>query len=155
MFAFHRHMSTKSAPTLQWPFNILSSSLKLPIVIKRYITFTIITIVVFSAAYYALMEQSIKYTQVINRDTTKLLDSKKSPSKLNVSLTAPASWLYLGDSEEVEKSKTRHDLISAIYFSLSIQSTLGPPHYPPNQAWKLLTGVHIIFVIVASVLQIV
>jgi hypothetical protein len=148
-------MSTKSAPTLQWPFNILSSSLKLPIVIKRYITFTIITIVVFSAAYYALMEQSIKYTQVINRDTTKLLDSKKSPSKLNVNLTAPASWLYLGDSEEVDKSKTRHDLISAIYFSLSIQSTLGPPHYPPNQAWKLLTGVHIIFVIVGSVLQIV
>ena len=148
-------MSTKTAATLQWPFNILSSSLKLPIVIKRYITFTIITIVVFSAAYYALMEQSIKYTQVINRDATKLLDSKKSPSKLNVSLTAPASWLYLGDSEEVNKSKTRHDLISAIYFSLSIQSTLGPPHYPPNQAWKLLTGVHIIFVIVASVLQIV
>ena len=148
-------MSSKSAPTLQWPFNILSSSLKLPIVIKRFITFTIITIVVFSAAYYALMEQSIKYTQVVNRDTTKLLDSKKSPSRLNMRLSAPASWLYLGDSKEVDESKTRHDLISAIYFSLSIQSTLGPPHYPPNQAWKLLTGVHIIFVIVGSVLQIV
>lgn len=151
----HRHMSTKPAAVPEWPFNILSSSLKLPIVIKRFITFTIITVVVFSAAYYALMEESIKYTQVINRDTTKLLDSKKSPSKLNVSLSAPASWLYLGDSKELDESKTRHDLISAFYFSLSIQATLGPPHYPPNQAWKLLTGVHIIFVIVGMVLQIV
>jgi hypothetical protein len=110
---------------------------------------------VFSAAYYTLMEQSIKYTQVINRDFTKLLKTKKTPNDININMNPPASWLYLGDSNDLKKSLMRHDLISAIYFSLSIQSTLGPPHYPPNQAWKLLTGIHIIFVLVGSVLQIV
>lgn len=148
-------MTVKSASALDWPFNILSSSLKLSIVIKRYITFTIISILVFSAAYYALMEQSIKYTEVINRDSTKLLKTKKTPSEINIKVTPPASWLYLGNSDDLKDSLLRHDIISAIYFSLSIQSTLGPPHYPPNQAWKLLTGIHIIFVLVGSVLQIV
>ena len=148
-------MTVKSASALDWPFNILSSSLKLSIVIKRYITFTIISILVFSAAYYALMEQSIKYTEVINRDTTRLLKTKKTPSEININVTPPASWLYLGNSDNLKDSLMRHDIISAIYFSLSIQSTLGPPHYPPNQAWKLLTGIHIIFVLIGSVLQIV
>jgi hypothetical protein len=148
-------MTVKSTSALDWPFNILSSSLKLSIVIKRYITFTIISILVFSAAYYALMEQSIKYTEVINRDSTKLLKTKKTPSEININMTPPASWLYLGNSDDLKDSLMRHDIISAIYFSLSIQSTLGPPHYPPNQAWKLLTGIHIIFVLIGSVLQIV
>lgn len=148
-------MTVKNVSTQDWPFNILSSSLKLSIVIKRYITFTIISILVFSAAYYALMEQSIKYTEVINRDSNRLLKTKKTPSEININMTPPASWLYLGNSGDLKDSLMRHDIISAIYFSLSIQSTLGPPHYPPNQAWKLLTGIHIIFVLVGSVLQIV
>ena len=148
-------MTVKISSPREWPSNILTSSLNLSIVIKRYITFTIISVLVFSAAYYTLMEQSIKYTQVINRDSTKLLKTKKTPNDININMNPPASWLYLGDSNDLKKSLMRHDLISAIYFSLSIQSTLGPPHYPPNQAWKLLTGIHIIFVLVGSVLQIV
>jgi hypothetical protein len=110
---------------------------------------------VFSAAYYALMEQSIKYTQVINKFSKKLLKTKKTPSDIDINMSPPASWLYLGDSNDLKESLVRQDLISAIYFSLSIQSTLGPPHYPPNQAWKLLTGIHIIFVLIGSVLQII
>ena len=148
-------MTVKISSPREWPSNILTSSLNLSIVIKRYITFTIISVLVFSAAYYTLMEQSIKYTQVINRDFTKLLKTKKTPNDININMNPPASWLYLGDSNDLKKSLMCHDLISAIYFSLSIQSTLGPPHYPPNQAWKLLTGIHIIFVLVGSVLQIV
>ena len=148
-------MTDKISSPQTWPFNIFTSSLNLSTVIKRYITFTIISVLVFSAAYYALMEQSIKYTQVINHDSTKLLKTKKTPSEMNINMNPPASWLYLGDSNDLKESLMRHDLISAIYFSLSIQSTLGPPHYPPNQAWKLLTGIHIIFVLVGSVLQIV
>ena len=121
-------MTVRTSSPQEWPFNILSSSLNLSIVIKRYITFTIISILVFSAAYYALMEQSIKYTQVINYDSTKLLKTKKTPSDININMNPPASWLYLGNSNDLKESLLRHDLISAIYFSLSIQSTLGPPH---------------------------
>ena len=148
-------MTVKISSPQGWPFNILTTSLNLSVVIKRYITFTIISVLVFSVAYYVLMEQSIKYTQVINQDSTKLLKTKKTPSEINININPPASWLYLGDSNDLKESLLRHDLISAIYFSLSIQSTLGPPHYPPNQAWKLLTGIHIIFVLVGSVLQII
>jgi len=126
-------------------------SLKL---IRRYVVFTTISVVVFSAAYYALMDQSIKYTDAINSDFARLsAELNPDSSKKQKALPSPAGWLYLGNDEVLETSKREHDLLSALYFSLSVQSTLGPPHYPPNRAWKLLTGIHILFVLAATVLS--
>ena len=129
------------------------------LLIKRYIVFTTISVIVFSAAYYALMDQSIKYSDAINSDFAQLTselnsgDSKKSKIPPIPTPEAPAGWLYLGNDEVLEVSKREHDLLSAMYFALSVQSTLGPPHYPPNRAWKLLTGIHILFVLTATVLS--
>jgi len=127
--------------------------------IRRYIIFTTISVVVFSAAYYALMDQSIKYSDAINADFKRLSKVVNSdPKKTSIKQPptplpeAPAGWLYLGNDEVLEISKREHDLLSALYYSLSVQSTLGPPHYPPNRAWKLLTGIHILFVLAATVL---
>lgn len=129
------------------------------LLIKRYIVFTTISVIVFSAAYYALMDQSIKYSDAINADFERLSaelnsdpkNASKKPPPTPVP-EAPAGWLYLGNDEVLEISKREHDVLSALYFSLSVQSTLGPPHYPPNRAWKLLTGIHILFVLAATVL---
>ena len=127
--------------------------------IKRYLVFVVTTLIVFSAAYYTLMDQSIKYTSAINAEFKQLTDRhNKDPTghapKLSVP-EPPAGWLYLGDGKTLDQAKSDHDIFSALYFSLSVQSTLGPPHYPPNRAWKLLTGVHILFVLTAGVIAIV
>lgn len=144
-----------------WPFNILTHSFNKTVVLKRYVTFSIISILIFAAAYYTLMEQSIRYTNAINNDLQKLdktklyKHEKKDNDKFKFSPKAPAGMLYLGKEEEVYQSIEKHDLINALYFSLSVQSTLGPPHYPPNQAWKILTSIHIMFVIAGTALTIV
>jgi hypothetical protein len=129
------------------------------LLIRRYIIFTTISVIVFTAAYYALMDQSIKYSDAINADFKRLSEQVNSDPKKPDKITpptpvpeAPAGWLYLGNDEVLAISKREHDLLSALYFSLSVQSTLGPPHYPPNRAWKLLTGIHILFVLAATVL---
>ena len=129
------------------------------LLIRRYIIFTTISVIVFSAAYYALMDQSIKYSDAINADFKRLSEEVNSDPKQTGKKPpptpvpeAPAGWLYLGNDEVLAISKREHDVLSALYFSLSVQSTLGPPHYPPNRAWKLLTGIHILFVLAATVL---
>jgi hypothetical protein len=132
---------------------------KIPTV-KRYLIFIVTTMLVFASAYYALMDQSIKYSNAINAEYQNILDNHQKnggqgPPPKRPTPEPPAGWLYLGDGDILERSKTEHDVLSALYFSLSVQSTLGPPHYPPNKAWKLLTGVHILFVLAAAVLAIV
>ena len=119
--------------------------------IRRYIVFVTVTVVAFAMAYYALMEQSIRYSDAINADFAKVTQRKRTKPPIPA---GPAGWLYLGEGEALEQSRDYHDVLSALYFSLSVQSTLGPPHYPPNKAWKLLTGLHILFVLTAAALSI-
>jgi len=115
-------------------------------VIKGYIVFTITTVIVFAAAYYGLMEQSIKYTEALNNYQTQQQDKP--------TLQSPAKWLYIGTSEALIQSKEQHDVLSALYYSLCIQSNLGSPHYPPNTALKLLSVIHIVLILAASIFTI-
>lgn len=124
-------------------------SLKL---IRRYVVFTTISVVVFSAAYYALMDQSIKYTNAVNAEAkhvTRHTNKQTKPRPL-----PPAGWLYLGTGDVLSMAREEHDVLSALYFSLLVQSTLGSPRYPPNKAWKLLTAIHILFILAAGILTI-
>jgi hypothetical protein len=130
------------------------------IVVKRYLVFIVTTIIVFASAYYALMDQSIRYSDAINKEYHHLVRlhheaGKSGPPPKLPEPVPPAGWLYLGDGDILSSAREEHDVLSALYFSLSVQSTLGPPHYPPNRAWKLLTGIHILFVLAAGVLAIV
>ncbi len=130
------------------------------IAVKRYLVFIVTSIVVFASAYYALMDQCIRYSDAINKEyhhqlATHHKTGKTGPPPKLPEPAPPAGWLYLGDGDILAKSREEHDVLSALYFSLSVQSTLGPPHYPPNRAWKLLTGIHILFVLAAGVLAIV
>ena len=130
------------------------------VVIKRYLVFIVTTVIAFTSAYYALMDQSIRYSDAINKEYHHLVatyhkNGKTGPPPKLPEPVLPAGWLYLGNGDILKKSREEHDVLSALYFSLSVQSTLGPPHYPPNRAWKLLTGIHILFVLVAGILAIV
>ncbi len=121
-------------------------------VVKRYIVFMITTVIVFTSAYYALMDQSIKYTNAVNAEAKRLTRHTGKPAKPRP--LPPAGWLYLGTGDVLTMAQEEHDVLSALYFSLSVQSTLGPPHYPPNKAWKLLTAIHILFILAAGILTI-
>ena len=123
--------------------------------VKRYLVFVVTSVIVFAAGYYALMHQSIKYSDAINADARQIDAQTSAKTHKPPRPEAPAGWLYLGDGDVLEGFRQDNDLLSALYYSLSIQSTLGPPHYPPNKAWKLLTGVHIMFILAATVVTIV
>ena len=121
--------------------------------VKRSIVFMITTVLIFSSAYYALMDQSIKYTNAVNAKAKRLTRHTGKPARPHP--LPPASWLYLGTGDALAMAQEEHDVLSALYYSLLVQSTLGSPYYPPNKAWKLLTAIHMLFVIAGGILTLV
>ena len=106
---------------------------------KKNVSFVVslILILISAIGYHLIHTYSIFYTE-----------QKHSKSKKISSI--PGFW-YLGDKKALDDAKRRKYFLDSLYYSLTIQSTVGPPIYPPNDAWKIVTGSHIIVLIFITI----